>query len=77
MGDQYVQHKCPLTKELSCALHDVSYGIIDLANRIYLAAQVRAIENGREKKEPEKITEGLLRSAYRDDFRLSVIFLKH
>jgi hypothetical protein len=34
-------------------------------NRIYLAAQVRAIENG-----TEEITEGLLRSAYRDDFRL-------
>jgi hypothetical protein len=46
-------------------LHDVSYGIIDIANRIYLAAQIRAIEKG-----TEEITEGLLRSAYRDDFRL-------
>lgn len=43
----------------------MSYGIVDIANRIYLAAQVRAIEKG-----TEKITEGLLRSAYRDDFRL-------
>lgn len=62
---QYVQQKCPLTEKLSLALHDVSYGIIDIANRIYLAAQVRAIEKG-----TEEITEGLLRSAYRDDFRL-------
>jgi AAA domain-containing protein len=62
---QYVQKKCPLKEQLSRALHDVSYGIIDIANRIYLAAQVRAIEKG-----TEEITEGLLRSAYRDDFRL-------
>lgn len=62
---QYTQKKCPLTKPLSLALHDVSYGIVDIANRIYLAAQVRAIENGK-----EEVTEGLLRSAYRDDFRL-------
>lgn len=62
---QYTQKKCPLTEPLSLALHDISYGIVDIANRIYLAAQVRAIENGE-----EKVTEGLLRSAYRDDFRL-------
>lgn len=62
---QYVREKCPLTGELSSALHEISYGIADIANRIYLAAQVRAIENG-----SERITEGLLRSAYRDDFRL-------
>jgi len=62
---QYVQKECPLTEQLSRALHDISYGIIDIANRIYLAAQVRAIEKG-----TEEITEGLLRSAYRDDFRL-------
>jgi len=64
-GYQYVQKNCPLTEELSKALHDVSYGIIDIANRVYLAAQIRAIEKG-----TEEITEGLLRSAYRDDFRL-------
>lgn len=62
---QYVRQQCPLTQQMSRALHDVSYGIIDIANRIYLAAQVRAIEKG-----TEEITEGLLRSAYRDDFRL-------
>lgn len=62
---QYTQKKSPLTGSLSLALHDVSYGIVDIANKIYLASQVRAIENG-----TEEITEGLLRSAYRDDFRL-------
>lgn len=67
---QYVEQRCPLTEQLSRALHDVSYGIIDIANRIYLVAQIRAIENGIDKKRPEEITEGLLRSAYRDDFRL-------
>jgi hypothetical protein len=62
---QYVQKKCRLTARLSRALHDVSYGVTDLAIRIYLAAQIRAIETG-----VETITDGLLRSAYRDDFRL-------
>lgn len=62
---QYVAKPSPLTKELSKALHDVSFGVIDIANRIYLATQVKAIETGQ-----EVITEGMLRSAYRDDFRL-------
>lgn len=62
---QYVAKPSPLTQELREALHDVSFGVIDIANRIYLAAQVKAIETGQ-----EVITEGMLRSAYRDDFRL-------
>jgi len=62
---QYVQKPCKLTKQLSMTLHELSYGIVDLANRIYMAAQWRAIET-----KLEEITEPLLRSAYRDDFRL-------
>jgi hypothetical protein len=62
---QYVRTKSPLTEKLSRALHDVSYGVVDLANLIYQAAQIRAIET-----KDEVITEGLLRSAYRDNFRL-------
>jgi hypothetical protein len=62
---QYVEKKCELTVDLCRALHEVSYGVTDLAIRIYLAAQIRVIENG-----VEEISEGLLRSAYRDDFRL-------
>jgi hypothetical protein len=62
---QYVKNECPLTTELSQALHDVSYGIPDIANKIYMAAQWRAIDTGL-----EMITEDLLVSAYRDDFRL-------
>ena len=64
-GLQYVRKSCPLTPELSKTLHDVSYGITDLAIRIYMAAQWRAVDTG-----IEQITEGLLRSAYRDNFRL-------
>jgi hypothetical protein len=62
---QYVAKPSPLTKEVYKALHDISFGVLDIANRIYLAAQVKAIETGQ-----EVITEGMLRSAYRDDFRL-------
>jgi hypothetical protein len=64
-GLQYVRNVCPLTPEISRALHDVSYGITDLANRIYMAAQWRAIETG-----VETVSEDMIRSAYRDDFRL-------
>lgn len=62
---QYTTNTCPLTPEISRALHDVSYGITDIANRIYMAAQWRAIET-----EEEVISEEMIRSAYRDDFRL-------
>lgn len=62
---QYLSNESPLTAELSKTLHEISFGIIDIANRIYLAAQVRAIETAQ-----EIITDGMLRSAYRDDFRL-------
>jgi hypothetical protein len=66
---QYVKDECPLTTELSQALHDVSYGIPDIANKIYMAAQWRAIDTGVDTG-VERITKDLLASAYRDDFRL-------
>jgi hypothetical protein len=62
---QYVKTRCDLTPDLSRTLHELSYGVPDLANRIFLCTQVRAIETG-----VETITEDLLRSAYRDDFRV-------
>jgi hypothetical protein len=62
---QYVKHRCDLTSELSSTLHELSYGVPDLANRIFLTTQVRAIETG-----VERITIDLLRSSYRDDFRV-------
>jgi hypothetical protein len=62
---QYVKKECKFTDELSEVLHDVSYGIPDIAIRSYIAAQIRAIETG-----IEVVTEDVLRSAYRDDFRL-------
>jgi len=62
---QYVKHRCDLTPELSSTLHELSYGVPDLANRIFLTTQVRAIETS-----VERITVDLLRSAYRDDFRV-------
>lgn len=62
---QYVKKTSSLTPQLSEVLYDISYGITDLAIRIYMASQIRAIETGR-----EEVTADLLRSAYRDDFRL-------
>lgn len=68
---QYVKKECGFTDGLSKAIYKVSYGIPDIAIRVYMAAQLRAIETG-----IEEISEALLNSAYRDDFRLVDRILK-
>lgn len=62
---QYVEHKTKLTPVLSRCLYDLAFGVTDLAIRIYMSAQWRAIETGE-----EKITKAMLTSIYRDDFKL-------
>jgi len=61
----YVKNWTPLTSALSRVLHELSYGIPDIANKVFMAAQWRAIDSG-----VEMVTEDLLRSVYRDEFRL-------
>ena len=60
---QYVQHPIKLNKALSNTLYDVSVGIIDLAIKIFISAQGRAILTG-----TEKLTSGLFRSVAHDEF---------
>lgn len=62
---QYVMNRTPVTDSLSEVLHGLSYGIPDIANKVFMAAQWRAIDTG-----VETVTEDLLRSVYRDEFRL-------
>jgi hypothetical protein len=66
---QYTKKPCPLTPELSHALYDVSQGITDLAVKVYMLAQVRAITRGED--EDEGITEALVRSVAYDSLRLA------
>lgn len=64
---QYTKNPCPLTPELSHALYDVTQGITDLAVKVYMLAQVRAIT----RKVEEPITEALIRSVAYDSLRLA------
>ncbi len=64
---QYTKTPCPLTPELSHTLYDVTQGITDLAVKVYMLAQVRAITRG----DDESITEALIRSVAYDSLRLA------
>jgi Bacterial TniB protein len=67
---QYTKTPCPLTPELSHALYDVTQGITDLAVKVYMLAQVRAITRGDDDSSDESITEALIRSVAYDSLRL-------
>jgi hypothetical protein len=60
---QYTQQVCRLedNPSLADALYDETQGITDLAVKVYMFAQERAIDSGR-----EKITASVIRSAARD-----------
>lgn len=62
---QYVRSPSPLTDKLSDVLYDVTQGITDLAVKVYILAQIRAIVTGR-----ERITPALLRSVAADSLQL-------
>ncbi|MEQ9668314.1 ATP-binding protein [Coleofasciculus sp. G2-EDA-02] len=61
---QYVQFPCQLTDELSHALYYESQGITDLAVKLFMLAQVRAITTGK-----EKLTKGIIQSVALDYLR--------
>jgi hypothetical protein len=62
---QYTQKDCPLTPRLSLALYDVTQGITDLAVKVYMLAQARAITRG-----DEAITASIIRSVARDSLQM-------
>ncbi len=66
---QYTKKPTNRTPELSHALYDVTQGITDLAAKVYMLAQVRAITRGDD--EDESITEELIRSVAYDSLRLA------
>ncbi|WP_217997858.1 ATP-binding protein [Alicyclobacillus acidiphilus] len=46
--NQWVRHPVPLTPELSAELYDLSQGITDIAVKIFVMAQIRAMSTGKE-----------------------------
>jgi len=63
---QYTQKDCPLTPRLSLALYDVTQGITDLAVKVYMLAQARAITRGE-----EAVTASIIRSVARDSLQMA------
>ena len=63
---QFTHHVVPLTSELSEILHDVTQGITDLAVKVYMLAQIRAMTTGR-----ERVTPALIQSVATDSLRLA------
>ncbi len=63
---QYTQKDSPLTDELSNCLYDVTLGITDVAVKIYILAQMRAIASG-----VEQITENIIRAVADDSLVLA------
>lgn len=62
---QFTQHVSPLTPELSQALYNETQGITDLAVKVYMLAQIRAMTTGR-----ERVTSALIQSVAADSLRL-------
>ena len=63
---QFTRHVVPLTPQLSQALYDVTQGITDLAVKVYMLAQIRAMTTGR-----ERLTPTLIQSVATDSLRLA------
>ncbi len=59
----YVSKPSPLTNKLSDTLYSVSRGITDIAVKMFIAAQARAIRTG-----TETVTSGLIRSVAQEEF---------
>ncbi len=68
---QYTREVVPLTEELGCALYEECQGILDLAVKMYMLAQVRAITT-----EKERVTPGIIRSVAIDSFKMAQPVLK-
>lgn len=62
---QWVRKPVPLTPELSAELYDLSQGIVDIAVKIFVMAQIRAMSSGK-----ETLSESLFRQVSNEQLRL-------
>jgi hypothetical protein len=63
---QFTRQTTTLTPELSQALYEETQGIVDLAVKVYMLAQFRAMTTGR-----ERVSEALIRSVASDSLQLA------
>lgn len=68
---QYLQQDTPLTPELSHLMYDLSQGITDIAVKLYVLAQWRAMTSGQ-----EQLTETIFHSVAQDSLQLVAPALK-
>lgn len=68
---QWVHHQIPFTKEMSEVLYDVSQGILDIAIKLFMLAQARAINDG-----SEIITSDLIYQSLDEDLKMVKPMLK-
>jgi hypothetical protein len=63
-GYQYLRNPAPPSKELFDVVHDESQGIVDIAVKVFMLSQVRAIRTGLETMPP-----AIIRSVAKDSLR--------
>ncbi|EKU44048.1 Tn7-like transposition protein C [Lysinibacillus fusiformis ZB2] len=68
---QWTKERTELTSELLDTLHEESQGIVDIAVKLYLLAQARAIDSGL-----EKITSQLIQKVAKEDLQILQPMLK-
>ncbi|WP_139840770.1 ATP-binding protein [Gottfriedia acidiceleris] len=62
---QWTKNFTPLTEEINKLIYEESQGIIDIAVKIFMIAQLRAISSG-----TEKLTPAILRKVVKEDLKL-------
>ncbi|CAO3424428.1 ATP-binding protein [Azospirillum argentinense] len=67
---QWTQEHTPLTDELRHVLYDETQGIVDLVVKLFMLAQVHAIQLGTMRGRPERLEAGLLRHVAKENFKL-------
>jgi hypothetical protein len=67
---QWTQEYTPLDPELNAVLYDESQGIIDIAIKLFMLAQMKAIRLRLIRKRPERLDAQLFRQVAKEDFRL-------
>lgn len=67
---QWTSDFTPISPEIRVALYDESQGILDIVVKLFMLAQLRAVDIGDVRGTPERVTPQLLRKVAHEDFRI-------
>jgi hypothetical protein len=67
---QWTREEAPLTAEIRQVLYEESQGIIDVLVKLFMLAQLRAMELGLVRKRPEVLDAGLIRQVAKEHFKV-------